>query len=78
MRTHTHSAEAGGALGWKKKVADALEDKLESLLRVLDAAQALCEGPSHTHFREGSQAQRARGFGPKLPRQEGLRQDVLC
>ena len=78
MRTHTYSAEAGGALWWKKKVADALKDKLEPLLRALDAAQALCEGPSHTHFREGSEAQRARGSGPKSPRQEGLRQAVLC
>lgn len=78
MRTHTYSAEAGDALGWKKKVADALEDKLEPLLRTLDAAQALCEGPSHMHFREGSEAQRAHGSGPKSPRQEGLRQTVLC
>ena len=59
-------------------VADALKDKLEPLLRALNAAQALCEGPSHTHFREGSETQRARGSGPKSPRQEGLRQAVLC
>lgn len=58
-------AEAGGALGWKKKEAEVLEDKPEPVLRVLNAAQALCEGPSHTHFREGSEAQRARGSGPK-------------
>ena len=77
MRTHAHSAEAGGALGWRKKVADLTEDKFEHVLRVLDAAQALCEGPSHTHFREGSEAQRAQGSGPKSPRQEGLRQAIL-
>ena len=72
-----HLAEAGGALGWKKKEAEVLEDKPEPVLRVLNAAQALCEGPSHTHFREGSEAQRARGSGPKSPRQEGLRQAIL-
>lgn len=72
-----HLAEAGGALGWKKKEADVLEDKPEHVLRALNAAQALCEGPSHTHFREGSEAQRARGSGPKSPRQEELRQAIL-
>lgn len=51
MRTHTHSAEAGGALGWRKKVADVLEDKFEHVLRVLDAAQALCKG-HHTCISE--------------------------
>lgn len=32
-------AEAGGALGWKKKEAEALKINLSLVLRVLNAAQ---------------------------------------
>lgn len=64
-------AEAGGALGWKKKEAEVLEDKPEPVLRVLNAAQALCEALTHAFQRGRARLKRARGLAQSHPGRKG-------